>query len=151
MKVCRSCEVEKPNESFYKSKDKGCGQGLSAMCRPCNSDYTREWRKKNPDRHKVHLEKTDKKDKSLWANYRMRIEEYKERLEFQNGVCSICEETCSSYPSLSVDHDHSCCSGKPSCGECTRALICNRCNIVLGKVQDNPKLLLAMAEYLERW
>ncbi len=42
---------------------------------------------------------------------------------------------------LIVDHDHE--TGK------IRELLCNRCNVVLGKVDDNAELLLRMVAYLK--
>jgi hypothetical protein len=45
-KRCSMCGKEKPAEAFYATK-----QGrLSGRCRPCNSEYSKKWRKKNPKR-----------------------------------------------------------------------------------------------------
>lgn len=51
---------------------------------------------------------------------------------------------------LRIDHDHACCPGKTrSCGKCVRGLLCNRCNIVAGAM-ENPVTPLVVA-YLEAW
>lgn len=50
---------------------------------------------------------------------------------------------------LVIDHDHTCCVGDYSCGECVRGLICQTCNFLIGQAHDNPAVLRAAAEYLE--
>lgn len=40
-----------------------------------------------------------------------------------------------------IDHDHTCCSGQKSCGKCVRGILCNRCNQVLGMLDEDPRLL----------
>ena len=47
-----------------------------------------------------------------------------------------------------IDHDHNCCPPTHSCGLCVRGLLCFRCNIVLGMLDENPKLL---PEYLNNY
>jgi hypothetical protein len=79
-------------------------------------------------------------------NKKLDIEKYSEIEKSQNGVCKICGGT--DKKRLSVDHDHSCCSGSKTCGNCTRGLLCSRCNKTLGMVQDNPELLQKMINYL---
>jgi hypothetical protein len=51
---------------------------------------------------------------------------------------------------LVVDHDHECCPGKTSCGKCVRGLLCHHCNTALGYARNNPTILRALADYLER-
>lgn len=46
---------------------------------------------------------------------------------------------------------HDCCSGKKSCGQCVRGLLCNRCNPMLGYADDDPSLMWRAIEYLEKW
>lgn len=63
-----------------------------------------------------------------------------------NGFCDACGEWCE----LRSDHDHNCCpSGmKPRCGNCERGSTCDRCNMTLGNVKDDPIILLKLVEYL---
>lgn len=45
----------------------------------------------------------------------------------QDARCAGCREP---FPDtqLEIDHDHSCCPGRWSCGRCIRGLLCRRCN-----------------------
>lgn len=81
--------------------------------------------------------------------YRMPIEVYEVMLKAQAGVCSICSRTNSNGKALFVDHDHRCCATTPTCGKCTRQLLCGPCNHGIGYMQDNPDLLRKAAAYLE--
>jgi len=51
---------------------------------------------------------------------------------------------------LAVDHNHACCPGRKSCGECVRGLLCSNCNKALGLVRDSVETLRNMIEYVSR-
>jgi hypothetical protein len=57
-------------------------------------------------------------------------------------------EICGSTDKLTIDHDHSCCSGGLSCGLCVRGVLCFRCNAGLGNFYDNVKNMTAALLYL---
>jgi hypothetical protein len=56
------------------------------------------------------------------------------------AICKILESECKK--SLCVDHDHK--SGK------VRGLLCNKCNLLLGKANDNIETLQSSIDYLKR-
>jgi hypothetical protein len=58
--------------------------------------------------------------------------------------CAIC----GSEKRLCIDHDHSCCAGKYSCGRCVRGLLCTPCNTFVGRL-DGATYKKALI-YLER-
>jgi hypothetical protein len=67
----------------------------------------------------------------------------------QNNVCAICKqpETLKKTNSkhirkLSIDHNHK--SGK------VRGLLCSKCNVTLGRIDDNIIILRSMIKYLEK-
>lgn len=68
-------------------------------------------------------------------------------LAAQGGHCALCprkpEEQAQGRRHLSVDHCHK--TGQ------VRGLLCNTCNRGLGLLQDDPALLKAGAEYLQRY
>lgn len=76
------------------------------------------------------------------------FEAWTQMLISQSGRCAVCFDP---MKSPCVDHDHSCCSGKKTCGKCTRALVCEGCNHGLGKFRDDPVRLRAAAAYLEQF
>ena len=83
----------------------------------------------------------------LWQ-YGMTVEDWDALLETQNGRCAVCGDYPEAGKSFHVDHDHSCCSGKKSCGECVRGLLCFRCNAAEGLVRSDPNIALSLAAYL---
>lgn len=64
-------------------------------------------------------------------------------LDVQGGACAVC-----GGPPERLDHDHECCPGKGSCGECARGFLCHRCNIGLSWFMDDPERLDMAADYL---
>ena len=147
-KVCPRCN-EDLDLSFY-SKDKSRPDGLQRLCKLCDSKKGRAYYNKN--REKV-LQKY--KNKILPARnryarvkriYNLTPYQYDSLIINQEGKCAICEVKSVSY--LSVDHNHDCCSGRTSCGECVRGLLCNRCNLGLGAFDDNIDKLLRAVDYL---
>ena len=168
MKKCTRCLEDKPKSEFYKNAAKK--DGLDIYCRQCqgqmskeyyvmnrerekkraaawrenNPDYRKEWGEKNPDKVKEHEER-----KKL-RRYGITVEQYNNLLDQQNNRCAICREESKDGKSLHVDHDHSCCKGKKSCGKCVRQLLCGHCNRMLGCAKDNPEILEAAKKYLER-
>lgn len=75
--------------------------------------------------------------------YGLTAEAYEAMLAAQGGVCAICGGVDAKGRRLSVDHDHE--SGV------VRALLCGGCNVALGFMRDDPTLLRAAADYLERF
>lgn len=52
--------------------------------------------------------------------YKLHPGEYDQILSSQGGTCAACTAT----ENLVVDHDRSCCPVRPTCGLCTRAILC---------------------------
>lgn len=47
-------------------------------------------------------------------------------------ACELCGRTLHRKSHPVVDHDHHCCPGSASCGQCVRGIICQRCNSGIG-------------------
>lgn len=75
-------------------------------------------------------------------------------LAAQGGRCAVCgtdnPKRGNRVATWTIDHDHSCCPGKTSCGECVRGLLCSPCNRGMGILGDDPDILEAAAAYLRR-
>ena len=107
--------------------------------------FSNAWKERNREKtrgaslryyysHKEHLNRQRSEKKTGWSAV-----QYADALLSQNGRCAIC----SAQPDrkkLSGDHDHV--TGR------RRGLLCDRCNLGLGKFDDRPDLLLAAATYL---
>lgn len=108
LRKCSRCKLDKPLARFGPHR-LGPG-GYHSNCRDCVADL------------------------KLVRLYGINMEQYEEMLEEQRGLCKLCG---SSTPGAGrarfcVDHDHSCCPGRNSCGKCLRGLLCHSCNVNLG-------------------
>jgi len=63
--------------------------------------------------------------------------------------CPLCHRTAEEAGQPYVDHDHSCCAGQNTCGECVRGAICTRCNSGLGMFQDSLEIMKRAMRYLQ--
>lgn len=111
--------------------------GHSPFCTPCEAD--------RQDRLKTTLPK--RREAYDAATYNISGEWRTLTLLAQEGTCAICH-TAIDEAAGRVDHDHTCCLGRKSCGRCVRGLLCDSCNTGLGKFRDNPDLLISAAEYI---
>lgn len=87
-----------------------------------------------------------RKHRRIYVAYNLTPEQFDEMLIKQEGVCRICQITPDSWY---IDHDHKCCSEPAkSCGKCVRGLLCNKCNSLLGFVNDDAQTLVSAVAYL---
>lgn len=87
---------------------------------------------------------------NLRQKYGMTIADYDAMLESQFGGCAVCGSvTPGGTGGFHVDHDHSCCPGKKSCGGCVRGLLCANCNQGLGQFNDDVERMRLAIRYLE--
>lgn len=135
MRTCRFCRTPKPLNEFYKRGERNRSHYRSE-CKQCCLARTRANRAKNPERDALQRRRTH-----LRQSYGISDAEYQDLLEMQGGVCAICLNKPSAK--LHVDHDHS--TGT------VRGLLCKRCNLALGLLDDNGYRMLRAAQYMRRW
>jgi len=131
-KICFKCKKEKEAKCFH-ADPRNTKTGLYSWCRVCKSEKTAQWNKDNFDR---------RRNTELKRNYGIYLEDYKKMKEAQNNCCATCKRNESELKrSLMVDHCHD--SGK------IRGLLCDECNLSLGKIKDNIETLKNMILYLK--
>jgi hypothetical protein len=81
--------------------------------------------------------------KNLATKYGITLVQFDELLLSQEGRCAICRSAVAMGPfgQWHIDHCHT--SGK------VRGILCFKCNVGLGKFNDDPKLLVLATKYLE--
>lgn len=79
--------------------------------------------------------------------FKRTLDDYDRVLEEQGGVCACCSRP-PGERRFCWDHDHQCCPGKRSCGECVRGLVCIACNVRIGYLETDNSAQLA---YIEKW
>jgi hypothetical protein len=133
-KTCSNCKITKSIVDFYKRGGKWSPETRHSVCKECTKIRVRERHRNDPER---------RRNNDLKRNYGITIEDYSRMFENQGGVCAICKRPGDGrWSQLCVDHDHV--TGK------VRELLCIRCNMILGRVNDNPLLLYGLATYLKK-
>ncbi len=126
MKTCSTCGETRPEESFGLRSDRpGKRRGV---CKECIRD-------------KYHAQERK------YKRYGITKAQYDEMLDTQGDRCAICRRVATE--ALAIDHDHSCCSGNKSCGDCVRGLLCKNCNMAIGLLADSVEVLQGAIAYLK--
>jgi hypothetical protein len=101
-----------------------------------NKRYHQNNRKKIAKRHRL-------------VAFRMTSEEHESKLREQDNKCAVCKQPFLKTPH--IDHNHLCCSKRPTCGKCNRGLLCDDCNLGLGRFKDSIEVLTNAIQYLKEW
>lgn len=133
MKTCKKCLIEQPVTNFTKNKQNS--DNLQTSCKSCLSQYKKKNRSTPEQKEKNRLY-------GIKVKYNLSPEEYYELI---SSGCNSCGST----SGLAVDHDHSCCPGKTTCGKCIRGVLCRRCNTAEGMFKNDPKMIYNLIKYME--
>lgn len=137
--VCRSCQIEKTLDCFYNLKK-------NPDCKECRSKKDKEYYKGNTNKFREKSRRFRKENPEkikgwyLKGRYNLTLEEYNNKLQEQNGACQICKRT---NINLVVDHNH-------STGD-VRGLLCSRCNLAFGALEENLDILQSMINYKDKY
>jgi len=106
---------------------------MSASKKRDQRERRRRWREKNPDYHRQY---------KLLSRYGLTEAEYQRMAEEQEHSCKICQRPAQleRHGKLHVDHLKG--------TKVVRGLLCNACNIAIGLLKENPRILAAAIEYL---
>lgn len=138
MKTCTGCRRTLAVSEFQ--RDSSRKDGYNYRCKECIREYLASRRDKIADTRRRWAAK-NRDHQQRWT-YGLRAGEYDELLAQQGGGCAICGRAKSvNGRRLSVDHCHA--TGR------VRGLLCSGCNSGLGFFQDDARLLLVAACYLD--
>ena len=125
--------LEQKRESWYRNHDSNLNKLRERQADPEFRSKQREryarWRKNNPRGHRKW---------GLQYFYGITLEQWDEMVVAQSGRCAICNR----MTDLVVDHCHN--------TSRVRELLCGTCNSGLGHFKDDPALMRAAADYIER-
>jgi len=148
MKKCSKCHRKKRLSSF--TNDKSRPDGKDYWCRICKNKLGKvyrntprgkelaarravKWQKENPKRVKNNY---------LKRLYGITLEDRNKMFKKQGKRCAICKKKKSGYPGWVMDHDHK--------TKRVRGILCNKCNLLLGRAEDNVKILISATKYLRK-
>ena len=161
-KRCPKCKLILDIQNF--NRDRSTKDGLYPWCKSCvkrkdavnyrsnketkllrNKQYDRDNPEKKTARNKRYAASNSKKRREQGIKYRHGIttEQYNELLRIQNNCCAICGKDfalITNIKNIHLDHDHK--TGA------IRSILCGKCNVALGHVDDNIGVLYKMISYL---
>lgn len=125
-KTCAACRLSKYEDQFPRQG----ARGRHSYCKACyNARYRGARRRATPPEVR--------RAQNFKSRYGLTPEDVEAMVQRQGGVCAICTEI---LEDPCVDHDHS--TGK------VRGILCHRCNLGLGLIEDERFRAAAIA-YLE--
>ena len=129
-KICTLCGNPRLLTEYWADNSKK--DGLKYRCKDCERKRTRN------NRH--YIENKDLyRDRAIKSLYGISLVEYIELAKSQEYKCYICKLDCSERK-FCLDHNHE--TGK------IRKFLCNKCNMLVGVVEDD-ELLLAVTKYIK--
>jgi hypothetical protein len=171
-RICTKCGVPQDEEKDFHKVSKRLGKPRGA-CKTCvnrenaaraaanpekANARSKAWRDANPGRASAisrawQLRNPDQ-FRAMQRKGRFNID-FDAMWGAQKGLCALCggamERSGKQLDSVVVDHDRSCCADRKSCGKCVRGLIHWSCNVMIGYAKEDPQVLRAAIEYIERW
>lgn len=149
-KVCFRCQKSKPNTDY--SPDNRRKTGLQAACRDCQNAKAQAAHLANPKQRRAYdHDRYPKRRHTVIAQIRFKRTGWTQEMfniawDAQKGLCAICKQPMLrdvvGHLKASADHCHK--TKQP------RALLHGRCNVGMGFFQDDPVLLRAAADYIDR-
>lgn len=141
-KCCIRCQEWKPLDQFYRRP--GRPSGVS-RCKKCVKETTDKQAVRAAGRRYRARQLAADPDFDRRLNirrlYGMSLEEFDGMLKQQGGGCAVCQGPPLGKGQFHVDHCHD--------SNRIRGLLCHKCNVALGMVQDDIEHLRKLIAYLE--
>lgn len=131
-KKCWKCGKIKPQCLFNRNKSKW--DGCATECRECSRAYHKGLKRDRRDYYR---------NRDLQRLYGINLNDYNHLKNKQGRVCRICGKPNTNGRVLVVDHDH-------GTNE-VRGLLCDKCNLAIGLLDDNPQILRTAIKYLDEY
>ena len=137
-KYCNGCSIIKPLTDFWSRRDRSSTDrfGKMSKCKICISAIGKAW-------YQEHKEELQKKAciRGYLSRHKGRItpEEAASRVADKTGICKICKDKGDVF----IDHNHE--TG------IRRGMLCARCNLALGQIDDDIGWLADAFYYLEKY
>ena len=169
----RAKQREANRKSYWKHHDERLAKraNVSEEKKQAKRDYQKKWRLENHERliawdrarWPERAEKQNARQKEQRRNrpkeeqhridsefgfrkrYKRSIAWYDQKLSEQGNHCALCSAI-HHKNRLHIDHNHACCKAKKSCGNCIRGLLCSRCNMKVGFLEE----LLREGDWVDR-
>jgi len=138
---CTKCGETKPIDYFYGEARNTERYFKRSHCKSCDAEKNKKYlTKPGIKQRKAELKRRNNREKSY--NFPPKL--FDERFEQQGQVCAICKSPeAGGRGAFHADHNHD--SSQP------RGVLCHNCNVALGNFKDNPEILQAAIEYLNKY
>jgi len=134
---CNKCNEYKPQSEFF--KEASSKRGYRYACKDCEAPRFKKYREDNQEKISSSRLKWNRK-----RSYNFPPELFDERFNEQGKICAICKSpNANGRGTFHADHNHQ--TNQP------RGILCHNCNVALGNFKDNPELLQAAIEYLDKY
>ena len=132
-RACRECQRQRQETEHARE--------LKRQFDRRNKEKKKEYNKKNFDKRAIQKRAYYEKRRDYLKKYGISIEEYNRLRAIQDYRCRICEKHESElHIALVVDHCHK--------TNIIRALLCSACNVGIGNLGDDPRIVQKALEYL---
>lgn len=147
-KICKVCQLSKDMEEFPKRNNYRLNN-----CSICYNEKQNElWKKRYSEDPEFKRNQIEKIRRIQWkSRYRITYEEVYATLDEQGSKCAnqACDKEISLDPfeptnkRANIDHNHE--TGK------FRALLCNSCNTLLGRIEKDVSVIHGLIDYANRF
>lgn len=143
MKTCRQCGETKDFSCF--GIDRSKKSGVRHICRECVKKYMVEYNR-SPSRRAISASverKAKLADQHLKRRYGVTSKDKQRIMAEQLGVCAVCKTPFDGPRDSNLDHNHV--TGQ------VRGVLCRKCNIAAGHLNDSSQRAAGMLAYLSHW